>query len=124
MDEVDALSKAIELGGSRWGTILPSFWWDLEGSEWHVTFDSEVTFRFRQSDGEFIDEANGLNAVAAFRIAKIHAIREGALWAPAFSLGRRAGEWHVGARQSQLGGQITIIVADDGSVRSMFVNPK
>jgi hypothetical protein len=124
MDEVEALSKTIEMGRPRWGAILPTFWWHLEDNEWHVTFDSEVTFRFRQSDGQFVDDANGLDAVTAFRIARNHALREEVRWAPAFSISRKTGEWQVGARQSQLGGQISIVVGDDGSIKSMSVNPK
>ncbi|BEP68389.1 hypothetical protein GmRootV35_29030 [Variovorax sp. V35] len=96
----------------------------LEGGEWNVTLDSEVTFRFRQSDGQLIDDTDGLDAVAAFRAAKSRALREGLRWAPAFSIGRKSGEWHVGARQSQLGGQISIVVGADGSIKSTSVNPK
>jgi hypothetical protein len=77
MDEVEALSKTIEMGRSRWGDTLPTFWWDLEAGEWNVTFDSEVTFRFRQSDGQLIDDSGGLDAVAAFRAARSHALRGG-----------------------------------------------
>ncbi|MCJ9671437.1 hypothetical protein [Neorhizobium sp. SHOUNA12B] len=51
MDEVEALSKTIEMGRPRW---LPTSSWHLEDNEWHVTFDSEVTFRFRQSDGQLL----------------------------------------------------------------------
>ncbi|WP_418132104.1 hypothetical protein [Variovorax sp. 278MFTsu5.1] len=89
-----------------------------------MTFDSEVTFRFRQSDGQFVGDTNGLDAVTAFRIARNHALREEVRWGPAFSISRKTGEWHVGARQSKLGGQISIVVGDDGSIKSMSVNPK
>lgn len=124
IDEVDALLKAIEIGCSRWGDTLPTLWWNLEGGEWNVTFDSEVTFRFRQSDGQLIDDTDALDAVAAFRAARSHALREGLRWGPAFSIGRKSGEWYVGAQQSQLGGQISIVVGADGSIKSTSVNPK
>ncbi|MBB6562185.1 hypothetical protein HNP48_004894 [Acidovorax soli] len=124
MDEVEALSQAIEMAKARWGSALPSFWWNLHDGEWHVTLDFEMTLRFRQSDGQFIDEPGGLAAVAAFRAAKSYALQEGQLWAPAFTLGRRAGNWHIGARQAQFGGQMAIVVGDDGTVKSLSVNPR
>jgi len=124
MDEVEALSKTIEMVRSRWSDNLPTFWWDLEDGEWNVTFGSEVTLRFRQSDGQLIDDIGGLDAVAAFRTAMSYALGEGLKWGPAFSISRKSGEWHVGARQSRWGGQISIVVGDDGSIKSTSVNPK
>ena len=124
MNEIEAFERASNHAKEQGWPWRPPYWMDLVKGEWHVNAENERIVRIDQSTGEVLSEPNALSPASALSIAKEFATQNGLRWNPAFSLQLVRGNWHVGACQSQFGGQVSVQVNDLGQVVSSSVNPK
>lgn len=127
IDELEAFRLAAATAAARkwpWG---PPYWLDLDNGEWSVRSEGEFEVRVDAASGN-VRPANAdiasLEPTQALMIARKAALQNGHKWHPSFSLELTPTHWIVGARQSQLGGQLTIHVDHSGVVTSSHVNPK
>jgi hypothetical protein len=123
-DEIQALKLALNAASSSGVPRRASYFIVLGDDEWVVHVEASLSFRVSQSTGSLIPDDLYLDAAEALRIAREYAISHQLRWEPAFSLEPKRGGWTIGARQSQLGGQLSINVGSDGHVLEHRVNPK
>jgi hypothetical protein len=123
IDELEAFKRAADAANRHGWHWRPPFWIDLDKDEWQIQAASESVIRINATTGELHSEPE-LEPLAALSIAKSHAIAHGLPWKPGFSLQLEPGHWIVGARSSQLGGQVSILVNHEGKVVGSSINPK
>jgi hypothetical protein len=123
-DEIQALELALGAASSNGAHRRASYFIVLSDDEWVVHVEESLSFRVSQSTGMLIPDDQRLDAAEALRIAREYARNHQLRWEPAFSLEPGRGGWKVGARQRQLGGQLSIDVGFDGRVVAHRVNPK
>lgn len=127
IDEVEAFSLAAAAATARNWSWRPPFWLDLNDGRWSVRAEGEFEVRVDAGNGEILPanaEIASLDPSQALRLARESALRSGHTWRPSFSLELTPTHWIVGARQNQLGGQLSIHVDHAGVVTSGRVNPK
>lgn len=123
-DEIQALKLALSAASSNGAPSRASYFIELSNEEWVVLVEASLSFRVSQSTGMLIPDDKCLDAAEALRIAREYAVSHQLRWDPAFSLEPGRSSWKVGARLSQLGGQLYIDVGYDGRVLEHRVNPK
>ncbi len=123
IDEIEAFKLAADAANNRRWHWRPPYWIDLDEGEWQVQAANEAVIRINATTGEMQSEAE-LEPHSALSIAKSYAIEHGLPWKPGFSLQLAPGHWIVGARHSQLGGQLSIQVSHEGAVLGSSINPK
>jgi hypothetical protein len=123
IDELEAFKAATDLAHARRWPWQPPYWIDLVDDEWEVQAEGAYVIRLNSASGKAVAE-QPLDPLVAFERAKLHVQEKGMPWTPGFSLQLDKACWLVGARQSQLGGNITVKVDQHGSIVNVHVNPK
>ncbi|PMQ07552.1 hypothetical protein DyAD56_02170 [Dyella sp. AD56] len=123
-DEIQTLKLALSAASHNGVHRRASYFIGLGDGEWVVHVETSLSFRVSQSTGMLIPDDLHLDASEALRIAREYAVSHQLRWEPAFSLEPERGGWKVGARQSQLGGQLFIDIGSDGRVLEHRVNPR
>lgn len=123
-DEIQALELVLGAASSHVALSRVSYFIALNDDEWVIHVEDSLSFRVSQSTGMLIPDDQRLDAAEALRIGREYAISHQLRWEPAFTLEPGRCGWIVGARQSQLGGQLYIEVGHDCSVVTHRVNPK
>jgi len=127
IDELEAFSRSAVAAAARQWSWRPPYWLDLKNGEWSVRSEGEFEVRVDAGSGEVRpanDELASLDPRQALLLAREAALQNGQKWHPSFSLELTPTHWIVGARQNQLGGQLTICVDHSGVVTSSRINPK
>jgi hypothetical protein len=118
IDEIEAFSRSPAVAAARNWSWRPPYWLDLNNSEWSVRSEGEFEVRLDAASGEVrpADAAlASLDPRQALMLAREAALQAGHKWHPSFSLELTPAHWIVGARQDQLGGQLTIYVDHSSS---------
>jgi len=127
IDELEAFSLAAATAAARNWSWRPPFWLDLNDGEWSVRSEGEFEVRIDAGSGEIRPahlQVSSLDPSRALLLAREFARQNGQKWHSSFSLELTPTHWIVGARQNQLGGQLSIHVDHEGVVTSSRVNPK
>lgn len=124
VDEIRAFELATQAARTRGWPWRPLYWIAFEDGAWEVTAASEDIIRIDAATGDVLPAVPALDPVRALSVAREFARTHALTWKPAFMLELERSHWVVGSCQSQLGGQVRILVSHDGRVVKHDVNPK
>lgn len=124
MDEIEAFRLATASARAEGWPWRAPYWIDLVDGEWEIQAEGAYVIRVNSTTGKVVESSAILDPALALARAKRHAQESGLQWKPGFSLQLDRTCWHVGACQSQLGGQVSIQISHEGDVAGTYVNPK